>query len=101
MACEVSLAAEAESNLDAAVSYLVEALCRPGGAASLLDDFDRLVATLSQFPEAFPVSDEPRLRALDIRKATFNNYVALYKALGGRVIIEHIFHQRQDYASLV
>lgn len=101
MACEVKLASEAETNLTAAASYLVEALCQPRAAASMLDDFDALVATLAHFPESFPVSEEPRLNSLGIRKASFNSYVALYKVLDSVVVIEHIFHQRQDYANLV
>lgn len=101
MAFEVFLAAEAEGDLAAAVSYLCDALCLPTSAVSLLDDYDTLVATLSEFPEAYPISDEPRLRSLGIRKASFNSYVALYKPMGNRVVIEHIFHQRQDYAKLV
>ncbi len=101
MASRVLLAAEAERDLAAAVSYLCDALFLPTAAASLLDDYDEVVATLSEFPEAFPLSEEPRLHSLGIRKASFNAYVALYRPEGDSVVIEHIFHQKQDYANLV
>lgn len=101
MASRVLLAAEAERDLAAAVSYLCDALFLPTAAASLLDDYDEVVATLSEFPEAFPLSEEPRLCSLGIRKASFNTYVALYRPEGDGVVIEHIFHQKQDYARLV
>ena len=43
----------------------------------------------------------PELAARGYRTMHVNNYVALYRVKDDMVVVAHIFHQTQNYASLV
>ena len=101
MGCDVSLTAEAESERDEVVEYLLFVLSAPTAARVFLDELDELVANLSSFPEMYPLSEEPRLHALGYRKALVGGYIVLYRVVEGAVAITNVFHESRDYARLV
>ena len=101
MACKVVITDEAARSRDDIIAYLVTVLHEPKAAGRFLDELDALADRLTAFPEAYPVSAEPRLADLAYRKACVMRYIVLYKVQEDVVYITNIFHETQDYAKLV
>ena len=69
---------------------------------SFAREFDRKVEMLRDGIVEFPIARHPKLAAASYRVAFVKNYLMLYQvADDGTVRIAHVFHQSQDYASLV
>lgn len=92
---------EIKKNLNEALDYIELVLASPSGAASLAHAYISIIETLATFPNAYPVSNEPRLKRLGYRKALAANYIVLYKVVGNTVYLTNLFHQSQDYTKLV
>ncbi len=101
MACEYVLLDGARAELDATLSYLLEHADGPQAADSFLGEFMRQIERACDNPTMFALSRMPVLTALGYRAMFVGEYVVLYFLRDGIVVIAHLFHQRQDYASLV
>ena len=94
----VSAAAEAEINL--INEYL--AVYSPKAADAFLDAVEDRIAMLEQGVIEFPVARDPALSAAGYHATLVKSYVILYTVTeDSEVRIAHVFHQSQDYASLV
>ena len=93
--------AELKRNLNEALDYIELVLASPSGAESLARACISIIETLTTFPNAYPISNEPRLKRLGYRKALTANYIVLYKVAGDTVYLTNLLHQFQDYAKLV
>ena len=101
MAYRVTIAAEAAREYEQIVSYLTGVLGSQQAARGFADEFARQVKSVRANPEIHALSRMPELAARGYRPMLVNRYVALYKVVGGEVVIAHVFHQSQDYAKLV
>ena len=101
MAYRVVVMKTAEEDLSLAVSYVSRVSVRSGAVGDLLDAFDVMLERLESYPFLYPVSENQRLSKEGYRKASFGNYLVLYKVDKDLVKVAHIFHQRQNYAELV
>ncbi len=71
-------------------------------ARSFARELDRKVASLREGVVEYPYARHPELAAAGYRVALVKSYLLLYKVNpDGSVGIAHVFHQSQDYASLV
>ena len=71
-------------------------------AMSFAREFDRKVEMLRDGIVEFPLARHPKLAAAGYRVIFVKNYLMLYQVTDeGTVCIAHVFHQSQDYASLV
>ena len=101
MACEYVLLEGARAEIDATLAYLLEAADGPRAADRFLDELVRQIERACDNPTMFALSRMPELAVLGYRSMLVGDYVILYFVRDGLVFIAHLFHQRQDYASLV
>ena len=101
MAYEVVYTKTFEREYDSVLRYHVEHLCTPQAAQSLMTELDDACVLLAENPELKAISRKPMLEELDLREWPVKNYVIVYRAEGGRLYLEHIFHQSQDFELLV
>ena len=71
-------------------------------ASAFVDAVAAKVDMLEQGVVEFPIARDPDLAEAGYRSALINNYLMLYTVEeNGDAHIAHVFHQSQDYASLV
>lgn len=87
--------------LASALDYLDNVLFEPSAGDRLFAAYEAFLDIVEEFPEAFPLCDEFKLRKMGYRKALLESYVALYKYEDRVVKLVFLFHQSQDYAKLV
>lgn len=101
MACPRIILPSAQLEYRSIVEYLAGTLASPAAATKFMDEFDRQLDLVCEMPESRPLSRMPQLAEMGFRPMLVNRYVALYCFDGEKVVVAHIFHQAQDYASLV
>ena len=100
MIYDVEVTATAEKDLDGIIAYLLS--CgQPQAAAAFLGEFGHKKTLIAGNPELYGFSRMPELFTRGYRTFLFQRYIALYRLMENRVLIDHVFHQRQDYASLI
>jgi len=68
----------AERDLDCAADYIEFTLKNPQAADHLLDEAERQINALSQFPRQHPLVDDKVLASWGIRFVQVGNYLAFY-----------------------
>lgn len=73
------------------------------GAEKLLDSFERTFQSLESFPLLGRSADDEILHAKGYRKIAVAEFIVLYRVelLTKRVIIVHVYHQRENLEGLV
>jgi len=91
----------AEADLDQITDYLGFALSNPQAALALLDEVERVSATLAGSPELFPLCSDSRLAELGYRKAIVRAYILVYEIdhAAQAVRVLRFFHGSEDYAN--
>lgn len=90
----------AEEDILEAVTYLAEALDAPQAAESLLDELDKTVKRLSEFPYAHELYRTDRPLKDEIRKVPVKGFVLYYAVFEDRVEIRRFLHGRRKRDSL-
>ncbi len=101
MASEVLILDEAKREYRNIVEYLSRILKNPIAAKRFMDEFDQQLHRVSESPKIFALSRIRELALLEYRSAIVGNYLMLYTVKDDKVIIVHVFHQTQNYASLL
>ena len=101
MGYRVRILRSAENEYTQVVDYLAHTLASPSAAQSFMNEFRRQVKLVSVHPKMHPLSHIPELAVRGYRSALVGRYLFLYTFDGQTVTIVHLFHQSQDYASLV
>ena len=83
------------------VAYLSRSLGSPQAASNFINEFGKQVERACQNPAQFPLSRIPELALKGYRSALVNSYIMLFKVDEAMIVIAHIFHQSQEYASLI
>lgn len=91
----------AQRDYEGIVEYLLHVKKSPQAALGFMDEFDRQLDIVRENPLVHALSRMPELAGLGYRAFPVQNYVALYFFRDERVVVAHIFHQTQDYASIV
>lgn len=79
MAYRVQIAAPAERDLERAVAYIAEVLAAPGAAASLLDEYERILTLLADNPSLFGVDfDVSEAVGAQVRRCMAKGYEVFY-----------------------
>lgn len=86
----------AQTDVLDAVTYLVSALEAPQAAADLLNELDRTVEQLSQFPYAYELYLTDRPMRDEIRKVPIKGFVLYYAVFQDRVEIRRFLHGRRN-----
>ena len=86
----------AESDLLEAVDYIAYTLDAPQAARDLLDEFDKTVRRIAEFPYACELYRTDRPMKDEIRKVPVKGYVLYYAVFQERVEIRRFLHGRRD-----
>ncbi len=90
----------AESDLLEALDYIAYTLDAPKAARDLLDEFDKTVNRISEFPYAFELYRTDRPMKDEIRKVPVKNYVLYYAVYQDRVEIRRFLYGKRDRSKL-
>ena len=101
MAYKCVILDSAEVEREEIVKYLVEDVGSTQAAVSFLASMDREVDVASDIPTVHSLSRIPEVAEKGYRSALFGSYAMLYRFEGDTVYIAHVFHQRQNYATLL
>lgn len=101
MAYKVYESETARKELFRIVDYVEYVLGNPQAAEGIAAAYIGVSKKLERFPDTYPACREPRLRRDGYRKAPVGSYVVIYHRDGNDVYVDHIFHQSQNYASLI
>ena len=99
MACRVRIQPTALRELESIVEYLLG--FGPNTASAFLDEWESAVERLQDGSVEHRLSRFEPLARLGYRTVLVKGYVDLYFKEGDDVVIAHLFHQSQDYASIV
>ena len=86
----------AESDLLEALDYIAHTLDASKAARELLDEFDKTVQRIAEFPYACEMYRTDRPMHDEIRKVPVKNYVLYYAVFRDRVEIRRFLHGRRD-----
>ena len=101
MACDYVFPDQAKMDLAEAAAYLLAATGSDSASITLLNETEKTIDPICEFPAMHALSRMPELAERGYRAALFGSYVMLYTFSDDTVYIEHVFHQCQDYAHLV
>ena len=93
----VDFAAEAERDLESIADYI--ARDNPARALSFVRELRGKCLGLADMAERFPLV--PRYVSAGIRRRGHGNYLIFYRVEPDKVVIVHILHGAQDYASIL
>ena len=86
----------AQADVLEAVTYLASTLDAPQAAADLLNELDRTVEQLSQFPYAYELYLTDRPMRDEIRKVSIKGFVLYYAVFRDRVEIRRFLLGRRN-----
>lgn len=88
----------AEADIMSAVDYIALTLGAPKAAGELLDELDRTVMQLSEFPYSCELYRSARPMKDEIRMASVKGYVLYYAVTPDTVEVRRFLHGRRDRA---
>ena len=91
----------AEEDILAAVDYISFTLDAPKAANDLLDELDKTVAQLAEFPYSCELYRTERPMKDELRKVPVKGYVLYYAVFQDRVEIRRFLHGRRDRSKVV
>ncbi|MCD7844702.1 MAG: type II toxin-antitoxin system RelE/ParE family toxin [Oscillospiraceae bacterium] len=99
---EVVFTPQAQTQLQNCINYIAHTLLNDIAAKSVYQDAMKTVAKLSSVAGSLPYCRHAKLQALGYRIISFkrHQYVMLYRINGKTVIIDGVYHQKQDYEQL-
>lgn len=90
----------AESDLLETLDYIAYTLDAPKAARDLLDEFDKTVNRIAEFPYAFELYRTDRPMKDEIRKVPVKNYVLYYAVYQDHVEIRRFLYGKRDRSKL-
>lgn len=91
----------AEEDILAAVDYISYTLDAPKAASDLLDELDRTVKQIAEFPYACELYRTERPTRDELRKMSVKGYVLYYAVFQTQVEIRRFLHGRRDRGNIV
>lgn len=99
MVCSVRIQPTANRELEGIISYLLA--FGPHTAKSFLESWEQMLEELHDGVIKHGLSRFPVLARLGYHTILVDDYIVLYFKEDSAAVIAHIFHQSQDYASIV
>lgn len=93
----------AERDLNSAADYIEFVLLNPKAAEDLLDEAERKISALSNFPEKYALADDPVLKAWGIRFTSVKNYLAFYRISeeNHMIYVVRFLYGKRDWVSIL
>ena len=103
MQYSVEVSELAERQFDNILDYLANEKHNPQAVNGVISDFDNAIDELEQKAGIYGFCQEERLRELGFHKIHLekHKYVLVYRINGNRVIVEGMYHERQDYENAI
>lgn len=103
MSYAVYITAAAEQDIINASDYIKFVLKNPEAAASLLQEAERKINSLADYPNRFQLSDDPILASWGIRFAVVKGYLAFYviSEKMKQVTVVRFLYQKSNWAAIL
>lgn len=103
MSYDIHITNAARRDLANAADHIEFILKNPQAAADLLDEAEKQMNSLADFPEKFCLADDPVLSSWGIRFVIVNHYLAFYIIDNVRkiVIIVRFLYQKSDWNAIL
>lgn len=103
MSYSIYISSAAKRDLCRAADYMEYTLKNPQAADHLLDETERKISALSQFPKQHPLVSDKILAAWGIRFVQIGNYLAFYTVTEEKkqVNIVRFLYAKSDWISLL
>lgn len=103
MSYQIRITATAERDMINASNHIEFVLKNPTAADDLMDEAERKISSLSDFPEKFKLIDDPVLASWGVRFVVINGYLAFYvidKDTKQVIVIRFLF-QKSNWTSIL
>ena len=99
----IQITSLAERDLNRAADYIEFILKNPKAADDLLDEAEKKINSLSDYPEKFPLADDPVLASWGIRFVIVKGYLAFYTVskTENLVIVVRFLFQKSNWSSVL
>lgn len=103
MSYNIHVTSAAERDLNHAADHIELVLKNPKAADDLLDEAEKQINSLSDFPEKFQLVDDPILSSWGIRFIIVDNYLAFYTIDHERnlVIVVRFLYQKSNWTAIL
>ncbi len=103
MSYRIHITSAAERDLNRAADYIELILKNPKAADALLDEAEKQIHSLSEFPERFRLADDPILSSWGIRLVAVNGYLAFYTISEEKklVTVVRFLFQKSNWGSIL
>lgn len=103
MSYHIHITSAAERDLNRAADHIEFVLKNPKATDGLLDEAEKQINSLSDFPEKFRLVDDPILSSWGIRFVIVNGYLAFYtiSEKSKTVIIVRFFFQKSNWNAIL
>ena len=103
MSYRIHITSAAERDLNRAADYIEFVLKNPKAADDLLDEAEKQINSLSDYPEKFRLVDDPVLSSWGIRFVMVNGYLAFYTVSkeNNLVIVVRFLFQKSNWISIL
>lgn len=98
MAFDYSFTAAAKEDLEGILSYITKDLSNPTAASAFLDNMERAIGQLIEFPQSGSLVENEFVAAGNIRKVPVGNYALYYTpdSIRSTVVIIRIIYSKRD-----
>jgi addiction module RelE/StbE family toxin len=90
-----------QQDLDAIVEYITYALKAPGAALNLLDDLEKSINGLREFPFAHRLYRPVKPIPAEYRVFTIKNYLVFYIVIEETIEIHRIIYKKRNLSPLI
>lgn len=99
----IHITSAAQRDLINAADHIEFILKNPKAADDLLDEAEKQISSLSDFPERFRLAEDPVLASWNIRFIIVDSYLAFYTIDTERnlVIVVRFLHQKSNWNSIL
>lgn len=103
MSYQIHITSAAERDMDRAVDYIEFSLKNPKAADDLMDEAERQINALSNFPKKQPLVDDKLLASWGIRFIQVNHFLVFYviSEADSEVIVVRFLYAKSNWASIL
>ena len=103
MSYAIHITQKAQADIDRAADHLAYVLRNPTAAQALLDETEKTLLSLADFPERFQLPEDEFLAALGVRFIQVKSYLAFYvvEQSSRTVFVIRFLYGKSDWASIL
>jgi addiction module RelE/StbE family toxin len=90
-----------QQDINAIVEYITYTLEAPGAASNLLDDLEKSISNLKEFPFAHRLYHPVNPLPVEYRVLTVKNYLVFYIVIEEKIEIHRIIYKKRNLSQLI